>query len=138
MELIDVLYRRKYLTSEVVVRSEFAKRIESARPWRLNRVVFSIHSITIEFPTPGGTNAIALFWPSIYDMNSALCLQSRDITQRERNVGWVGGTDNKCLVQCRICYTHPRLLLLLEKQKLTRYTSLYRHLRNEYCQNNRN
>jgi hypothetical protein len=46
-------------------RSEFAKRIASARPWRLNRVVFSIHSIAIEFPTPGGTNPIALFWPSI-------------------------------------------------------------------------
>ena len=51
--------------SEVVVRSEFAKRIESARPWRLNCVVFSIHTISIEFPTPGGTNPIALFWPSI-------------------------------------------------------------------------
>ena len=57
------------MTSEAVVRSEFAKRIESARPWRLNHAAFSIHSIAIEFPTPGGTNAIALFWPSIYDMN---------------------------------------------------------------------
>ena len=65
MELIDGLYRRKYSKSEVVVCSEFAKRIESASLWRLNCVVFSIHSIAIEFPTPGGTNQIALFWPSI-------------------------------------------------------------------------